>query len=136
MKEIKSHDEIHHILLGIASAFTKICDRHGIPYFMLGGTMLGAVRHKGFIPWDDDMDFSIPRPYYQLAIDCLQKELPHPYRCCTYKNNPAIRYCFFKVDDFSTLIVDNRLPLPMDQHLGLNLDVFPLDYIDFNDVNV
>lgn len=136
MREIKSIDEIHIILLGIAKVFADICERHEIPYYMLGGTMLGAIRHKGFIPWDDDMDFAIPRPYYQQAIDFLEKELPPPYRCCTYKNNLAVRYCFFKIDDFSTLIVDNRLPLPIEQHLGLNIDVFPLDSIDIDDANV
>ena len=75
-------EEAHHILLDIAKAFTKVCDENNIPYYMLGGTMLGAVRHKGFIPWDDDMDFGVPREYYDLLINVLEKELPSPYRCC------------------------------------------------------
>lgn len=133
MREVKSLDEIHHILLGIADAFVEVCDMHKIPYFMIGGTMLGAVRHKGFIPWDDDMDFAIPRKYYQQAIDVLKEELPNPYRCCTYKDNPAVRFCFFKIEDASTILFDSTLPLPKEQHLGLNIDVFPLDPIDVDD---
>ena len=69
-------DECHEHLLRIAECFDGICRRHGIPYFMLGGTMLGAVRHKGFIPWDDDMDFGIPRPYFNRFIETAREELP------------------------------------------------------------
>lgn len=133
MKQIKSIEEIQSILLNIAKAFQGVCDEHNIPFYMIGGTMLGAVRHKGFIPWDDDMDFGIPRPYYQKAIDLLEKELPYPYRCCTFKNNPAVRFCFFKVDDYSTLLEDPRVPLPKDMHLGVNIDIFPLDYCETGD---
>ncbi len=136
MKEINSISEVHRILLDIAKAFVAVCDKHHIPYFMIGGTMLGAVRHKGFIPWDDDMDFAIPRKYYQQAIDVLKKELPAPYRCCTYKDNLAVRFCFFKVEDSSTILFDRTVPLPQEQHLGLNIDVFPLDQIDFKDKKV
>ncbi len=136
MKEINSISEVHRILLDIAKAFVAVCDKHHIPYFMIGGTMLGAVRHKGFIPWDDDMDFSIPRPFYQQAINVLKEELPSPYRCCTYKDSPAVRFCFFKIEDSSTILYDRTLPLPREQHLGLNIDIFPLDYIDADDKKV
>ncbi|MBR4389299.1 MAG: LicD family protein [Prevotella sp.] len=136
MKKIQSISEIHQILLDIASAFSEVCDRHNIPYFMIGGTMLGAIRHKGFIPWDDDMDFAIPRKYYQQTIDVLKEELPSPFRCCTYKDNPAVRFCFFKIEDSSTILFDRTLPLPKEQHLGLNIDVFPLDQIDVDDKRV
>ena len=58
-------EEVHDVLLNIAKAFITICDNNNIPYYMGYGTLLGAIRHKGFIPWDDDMDFCVPRPYYQ-----------------------------------------------------------------------
>ena len=75
MRQIRNVEEIHHILLNIAAAFHQICIKHDIPYCMLGGTMLGAVRHKGFIPWDDDMDFAVPREYYEKIIELLEQEL-------------------------------------------------------------
>ena len=69
-------DEIHLTLLDIAKEFDRICVKHNIPYYMIGGTMLGAVRHKGFIPWDDDMDFGVPVEYYEELQRILDKELP------------------------------------------------------------
>lgn len=119
-------EEAHQILLDIAKAFTKVCDENNIPYYMLGGTMLGAVRHKGFIPWDDDMDFGVPREYYDLLINVLEKELPSPYRCCTYKNGVSSSV-IFKVDNSRTVIND-ACGKDANQELGLNIDIFPLDY--------
>ena len=65
MTKIDNIEELHKILLDIAKDFHQVCVENNIPYYMLGGTMLGAVRHKGFIPWDDDMDFGVERKYFE-----------------------------------------------------------------------
>lgn len=119
--------DVHQRVLEIAKAFDKICVEHRIPYYMLGGTMLGAIRHKGFIPWDDDMDFGVPIEYYNLLESVLVSELPQSFRCCTYKNHPAVLHNFMKVEDLSTCIDDKAVDLPIDQKLGLNIDIFPLN---------
>ena len=119
--------EVHDFVLRIAKEFDRICTNHNIPYYMLGGTMLGAIRHKGFIPWDDDMDFGVPIEYYQQLEDILFKELPYPYRCCSYKNHPAILHNFMKIEDQTTCIDDKAINLPVEQKLGLNIDIFPLN---------
>lgn len=136
MREIKDISEVHQILLNIAIEFDKICKKNDIPYYMLGGTMLGAVRHKGFIPWDDDMDFGVPRPYYDKLVAALERDLPNHYRCCTYKNNPGVNAAILKIDDCRTVADDPRVRLPLDKQIGLNIDIFPLDYCKADDKNL
>ena len=119
-------EEVHQRILNIAEAFDKICTKYDIPYYMLGGSMLGAIRHKGFIPWDDDMDFGVPIEYYYKLIDILEKELPEGMRCCTFENCEAIIYPFIKIEDTRTCVDDPRINLPINKKLGINVDVFPL----------
>ena len=126
MRKLNNISDIHDRLLGIADAFLKICERHHIPYYMLGGTMLGAIRHKGFIPWDDDMDFGVPYEQYDRLIQLLKEELPTPYRCLTFHEEECILFPFIKIEDYTTVIDDPRLSLPLDKKPGLNIDVFPL----------
>ncbi len=126
LKEIQQH------LLGIAKEFDRICTKHNIPYYMLYGTMLGAVRHKGFIPWDDDMDFGVPIEYYKQLEDILEKELQPPYRLCTFRNSPATVLPFDKIEDRSTVMYKETLRLPIEKQMGVNIDIFPLNrcYLD------
>ena len=130
MKRVETIDEIQKDLLQISLSFREICDRHNIPYVMLGGTMLGAVRHHGFIPWDDDMDFAVPRKHYDRLIKLLDNELPKIYKCLTYDICEQIKYPFFKIEDTRTCIDDPRLKCSLEEKVGLNIDVFPLDVCD------
>ncbi len=120
-------DEVHQHVLGIAKEFDRICTDYHIPYYMIGGTMLGAIRHKGFIPWDDDMDFGVPIEYYKQLEEALIKELPFPYRCCTYKNHPGVLHNYIKIEDQTTCIDDVAIALPLELKLGVNIDIFPLN---------
>lgn len=132
MKKIDIN-ECHKLLLGIAKEFDRICTKHNIPYYMLGGTMLGAIRHKGFIPWDDDMDFGVPREYYDELISILEKELPIDYKCYTYKNCEYIKYPYLKITNCNTYIYDSREKSVEDMLIGVNIDIFPLDICDISD---
>ena len=118
--------EVHRRILNIAEVFDKICAKHDIPYYMLGGTMLGAIRHKGFIPWDDDMDFGVPFEHYSRLINILEEELPQGMRCCTFENCKAVVYPFMKIEDTETCIDDPRVNLPIEEKMGINIDIFPL----------
>lgn len=120
------HD-VQERLLRLAVAFDEICQRHGIKYYMLGGTMLGAIRHKGFIPWDDDMDFGVMREDFDKLAAILEKELPKHYQCCTFQNSRAVIYPVMKLADMETCLLDQRIDLPPEQQLGVNIDIFPLD---------
>ena len=133
MIKIDNINEIHNILLGIAKDFHRVCVANDIPYYMLGGTMLGAIRHKGFIPWDDDMDFGVPRPFYNKLVLKLTDELSAPYRCCSYKNNDSVFSAIIKIEDSRTVSLDPRVRIPLEKQIGLNIDIFPLDYCKADD---
>ncbi|MBR1604027.1 MAG: LicD family protein [Synergistaceae bacterium] len=62
--------------LDIFKAFKAICDRHNLRYFAIGGTCIGAIRHKGFVPWDDDMDVAMPYEDYKKFFEIAKTELP------------------------------------------------------------
>ena len=135
MKEI-SLAEQQKILLGIAAAFDTICTDHNIPYYMLGGTMLGAVRHKGFIPWDDDMDFGVPRNNYERLLGILEDELPARYRCRTFRNSINVIYPYVKIEDAQTKCMSRQYTGDIEDYLGINIDIFPLDYCQPSDNNM
>ena len=119
-------DVVHERLLKIAEAVNYICENNNIPLYMISGTMLGAVRHKGFIPWDDDMDFAVPYNNYRELITVLNKELPKQYHCITYDNSQSYKIPWIKIEDADTLVIDNTLPLSNDEMPGLTIDIFPL----------
>lgn len=71
--------KIQLMVLQIAIDFDKICRKHNLRYYLAGGTILGGIRHKGFIPWDDDMDITMPRPDYEKFLKIAKTELPEEY---------------------------------------------------------
>lgn len=131
MKKITDINDLHLILLDMAKVFHEICVKNNIPYWMLGGTMLGAVRHKGFIPWDDDMDFGIPREYYHKFIEIAEKELPNQYQVLNINNSDRIISGFSKIELRSSLIEEKWIKDPKKQ-IGINIDIFPIDKANNN----
>ena len=113
-------------ILSIAKIFHEICVKNGIPYYILYGTLLGAVRHKGFIPWDDDIDFGVPRKYYDNLAPILEKELDPVYRVLTYKNRPFPFY-FIRIENTKTLYNEPANALLGRANNGIFIEVFPLD---------
>lgn len=130
MKKIEI-EEVHSLLLRMAKEIHRICVKHNIPYYMLGGTMLGAIRHKGFIPWDDDMDFGIPREYYSEFITKCHKELPSYMQIQTIENSDYAILCFAKLSDMRT-VVQEEYAINTNQSIGINIDIFPLDHTNYN----
>lgn len=118
--------ELHEMLLILARAFHEICAKNGIPYYMLGGTQLGAVRHKGFIPWDDDMDFGVPREYFRNLVSALKEQLPHNMSVLDITNSDLYTDVL-KIQLLGTIIEENGR-----KDKGVNIDVFPLDYTNLN----
>lgn len=119
-----SIDDCHKHLLEIANCFDQICRKHQIPYYMLGGTMLGAIRHKGFIPWDDDMDFGIPRPYFEKFIKIAKQELTTTFQI----QKPLIQKKFIKIEFKGSLLFEKNFDNKKNtSYTGIAIDIFPLD---------
>lgn len=112
-------------------AVDKVCREHGIRYYISDGTMLGAVRHGGFIPWDDDLDIVMPRPDYTRFIEHASEWLPAPYEMVCPDNIPTYPGVFAKVIDGSTTLIERW---SFHQLGGVYIDVFPLDGVPSNKV--
>ena len=122
-------DDCHKVLLDIAKDIHRVCVENGIPYYMLGGTMLGAIRHKGFIPWDDDMDLGIPRRYFKKFEEVYTRECRSIYKVNNVDNSKHIGINFLKISDTRTLIKEQTKE-DIKEEMGLNVDIFPLDRTD------
>lgn len=118
--------ELQRTELEILSEFQRLCKELGLRYYLTAGTLLGAVRHKGFIPWDDDIDVAMPRKDYDRlsreAPSCLRPE----YLYQDYRSEPNFPYYFAKLRKRGTR-VDEPILRSVDMDQGVYIDVFPLD---------
>lgn len=121
--------QFQNILLDMFKKFHQMCKKNNIRYYMVGGTLLGAVRHKGFIPWDDDIDIAIPRPDYERLIDNSEKWLPDNMILKSYKKFPEHIFPYVKILNKDTPIVniidDNYSKEGV--IVRFHFDVYPID---------
>ena len=113
--------------LDMLRSFVDICDQLSLRYYLVGGTLLGAVRHQGFIPWDDDIDVAMPRQDYEVCLREGQKYLPEYYFLQCLDTDRAYAMNFAKIRDSRTTFVEYAVrKFPMNH--GVFIDIFPLDY--------
>lgn len=117
-----TQDEIKKIEFALLTEFASYCDAHGFRYYLCGGTLLGAIRHQGFIPWDDDIDVLMPRPDYEKFIKTNTQEKRFPMG--TIENGSA-NIPFAKLFDDETFIEQKYSKCIGMSHLWI--DVFPMD---------
>lgn len=116
-------------MLEVLEVIDGICQRHGIPYWLSGGSMLGAVRHQGFIPWDDDLDIEMLRPDFERLMKILPEELPDTMALQWHTTDPNYFFQFAKVRDRnSELFERNGYDKTWKEH-GIWVDVFPLERV-------
>ena len=119
--------------LNILIEFDRVCKKLGINYTLAAGTLLGAVRHQGFIPWDDDIDVEMLREDYDKLIAEGQPLLPDHLFIQTYETDKKYPFSFAKIRDTSTVLLeDNTQSLQMKN--GVFIDVFPIDRVSSNKI--
>lgn len=126
MKDVQlTTAEVHNRLLEMAVAFHKFCIEHDLNYYLIGGSLLGAVRHKGFIPWDDDIDIGMPREDYEKLVTF--SEIKDGLEIVSYHNDHGhyhpFAYC--NIADIHTIMEEQFIRKPTNK--GLFLDVMPMD---------
>ena len=120
---------IQEIQIELISEVDRICKKHGIRYNMVGGTMLGAIRHKGHIPWDDDADIGFLRSEYEKFREACKSELdPQKYYMQDFRDTPGYRWGYGKLRRKGTEFVRlNQEDMPYEQ--GIFIDLMPFDNV-------
>ena len=118
--------ELQTILLEAMVQFDALCEREQLTYYMLGGTMLGAYRHQGFIPWDDDIDIGMPRADYERLLRLTQEQLPFGYEVRHFSKEKNVPYAFAHFENANTTYVEERRS-GGGYKGGVYLEIFPLD---------
>ncbi len=111
--------------LEILKAIDQVCRNNDIPYWLDSGTLLGAVRHGGFIPWDDDVDICIPLEDIPRFVEAAKKELPNNLFVQNKETDPTYNITYVKVRDNNSFIVEPDYDFQQPYHKGLFVDIFP-----------
>lgn len=128
---IKAIREIQVSEIELIRQFLQICEKENLIYFMLGGTMLGAVRHKGYIPWDDDADFGMPREDYETFLKVAGKHLTGNIQLSVFGDEGHFEFFSRLVDKKKRITFHGRIGKVED---GCWIDIFPLDGMPENRV--
>ena len=125
MKRIEI-DEYKQVVLSILERIDMVCKENGLKYFLFAGTLLGAVRHKGFIPWDDDIDICMMREDYD-KLASIMKQTDYGLRFIRIEENTDTIYPYGKICDTKTAMIEHNFKQV--NGYGAFIDVFPFDYL-------
>ena len=119
-----SLEEVKQVQIDLLNDLAQVCRQHNLRYYLTGGTLLGAVKYQGFIPWDDDIDLALPRPDFMKLIDILEKRNHSRYKMLSIYHNKDMYYPFGKYVDTQTVEIETAKPIT---DYGVYLDVYPID---------
>jgi len=126
-------EEQKKIQLDILKNFKQICDENDLKYSLGGGTLLGAVRHQGYIPWDDDVDVMMPRKDYEKLLEIFNKQ-DNNFKLISFYNTEDYYYPFAKIVDIRTKLEETEFREI--KEMGIYIDVFPIDFLPDNDKTI
>ncbi|MCR5784396.1 MAG: LicD family protein [Eubacterium sp.] len=118
-------EELKKVILEITKDITSLCEKHNIPYMLGGGTALGAVRHKGFIPWDDDVDLNVPRPYIKKLLACIKEEFQGKYYVEAPVYTKGYLSSFIQIHKNGTVFKEYKEQ--DENHCGIKTDIFVIE---------
>ena len=121
-----TQNKLHACHVILLEEVKRICQKHDLKYYAIAGTLLGAVRHKGAIPWDDDMDLGLLRPDYDKFIEAAKQELHDSIFLQCFDTDPSYGFPFAKLMLKDTLMVERNAAGNSAQK-GIYIDIFPLD---------
>ena len=130
-KEFKEYDEetlqkIQQTEMEILKDFIEVCEKHNLTYFGIAGTGIGALRHQGFIPWDDDIDVAMPRDDFERLVRFIEKEKGDKYLIMDTKHYPNYPLMTTRITMRGTKFKEEALK-SIDAPMGIFLDLYPLD---------
>lgn len=118
--------KLHETELEILLEFKRICEKYNLTYYLVAGTLLGAVRHKGFIPWDDDIDVAMPREDFERFCHICSRELKREYFLQTKQTDPEYFMEIAKIRKNGTHVCEPKVE-HLDIHQGVYIDIFAMD---------
>lgn len=125
LREITDIKELRELQMQILDKIDEYCRENDLTYYLSSGTLLGAVRHGGYIPWDDDIDIYMPRASFDRFVNDYD-DYNSRYKLVCWQNTSNYNYTFPKVVDSETILIEAEHP---DIQIGIYVDVFPLDYV-------
>lgn len=114
-------------MLEILCQIDRICKKHGIHYWLSSGTLIGAARHGGFIPWDDDLDIEMMREDYTRLMAILPEELPSTMALQSHETDPTYFFYYAKIRDRRSILAEGNNYDRLWKEKGIYIDIFPLE---------
>lgn len=118
-------------MLELLEVLDAICKKHQIPYWLSSGTLIGAARHKGFIPWDDDLDVEMLRADYLRLTEILEKELPENYALQTHETDENYIFIYGKLRDRNSYLEETTGYDRIFREQGIYIDLFPMERVPY-----
>ena len=116
---------LHKVQVGILHELDRVCKKNGIRYYLAYGTLIGAIRHNGIIPWDDDIDVVVSRSDYEKLMELPASEWQEPFFLQSEKTSPNACKCFMKLKNSNTTLIEKENQ-HRDINHGISIDIYPL----------